>query len=80
MSDATVQFNDERTYLGLVKLEADSAEDAERRLNGALSYAQATGNLGVTFEVLCAVADDAEGIGELDEAIAEELDDDDANL
>lgn len=74
MSGGTV-FNESRTYLGLVKFEADSLDDAEATLNGALSYAQASGNLPTTYEVLCAVRDDDEA-----EAIVEALNDDDSDV
>lgn len=54
---AETVFNEERSYLALVKLEADSEEHAEELVTGALSAAWAVGSFQTTYDVLCAVRD-----------------------
>lgn len=67
----TVTFNEDRTYVALVKLEADSTEHAEQLLRGGLSAAFAVGSFPTTYDVLCAVEDG----GATDAALVEALED-----
>lgn len=81
MTDSNVVFNEERTYLALVKVEADSIDHAETLVTGALSASFARGDFPTTFDVLCAVEDGGVPAQALED-LADELlyDDDDGSV